>query len=182
MRIIAGKYKGRLLVTPRTSGVRPAMDHVKGTIFNVLQNRLDLTDASVLDLFAGTGSLGFEAISRGASHAVFVDDDLTMLKTILTTASAFGCADSIQSVSADALSFAGHVEDKFDLVFADPPYAYDRTVDIPRVIFEHNVLNPEGYLIIEHSRRTTLPPSPLYKLVVEKEFGNTRVSFIVYPS
>lgn len=180
MRIITGKFKGRSLTTIRDGSVRPATDRVKGSIFNVLQNRLNLTDAHVLDLFAGSGSLGFEALSRGASKTVFVDDNQGALDALELNAERLHCIDSCEIIQSDAMSFIQRGESEFDLIFADPPYAYAETKSLPERIFERKLLKREGFLIIEHERRTAFEPSPLYRILLQKEFGNTRVGFFVH--
>jgi 16S rRNA (guanine966-N2)-methyltransferase len=182
MRIITGKYKGRLLSSLRDNSVRPATDRVKGTIFNMLQNRLSLTDIHVLDLFAGSGSLGFEALSRGAANVVFVDENRNVLDMLLSNAEKLDCSESCYILQADALSFIGQSNDKFDLIFADPPYVYTETPRLPDLIFRQKLLKSEGFLIIEHEKQTSFEPSEFYRLAVQKEFGNTRVSFFIHPS
>ncbi|MBI1804125.1 MAG: 16S rRNA (guanine(966)-N(2))-methyltransferase RsmD [Ignavibacteriae bacterium] len=183
MRIITGKYRGRTLRTAKEIDVRPAMDRVKGAIFNMLQNRLGLGGARVLDLFAGIGSLGFEAVSRGAALVVFIDDNRRMLDVIEENAGILGCRDECEIIQDDAFSFIDRtLDESFDLIFADPPYAYERTSEIPRKIFDRQLLKKNGFLIIEHARRTAFDPSSLYTLKVQKDFGNTRLSFFVHPA
>ena len=181
MRIITGKYKGREISTIKGPAVRPATERVKSTIYNMLQNRLGLRDTDVLDLFAGSGSLGFEALSRGAKRIIFVDDSGGILDVIEQNAEDLDCIPDCGIVQSDALSYLDKVKEKFDLIFADPPYAYDLTPEIPRIIFEKMILKPEGYLIIEHSKHTQFAASGLYSMEVQKEFGNTRVSFFIHP-
>jgi 16S rRNA (guanine966-N2)-methyltransferase len=182
VRIITGKFKGRSLVPVPQTGVRPATDRVKGTIFNMLQNRLRLTGAVVLDLFAGSGNLGLESLSRGAAWAVFVDDNHGVLSIVKQNTEKLGCSESCEIIQADALAYLGTTRAQFDLIFADPPYAYQETHSIPALVFQRGVIKPGGFLIIEHARRVQFEPSPLYRLEVQKEFGNTRVSFFVHPS
>lgn len=182
MRIITGKYKGRVLSTVPDRSVRPATDRVRSMIFNVLQNRLRIVDARVLDAFAGSGSLGFEALSRGAAHVTFVDNSPKVLRVIESNARMLGCEDSCDVMESDALGFIANARGKFDLIFADPPYLYGGTAGIPRSVFERELLATGGFLIIEHSRKTRFEPSELYRSVIEKEFGGTRVSFFTHPS
>jgi 16S rRNA (guanine966-N2)-methyltransferase len=182
MRIITGKYKGRILTTIRGSSVRPVTDRVKSTIYNVLQSRLNLAGARVLDLFAGSGSLGFEALSRGSASVVFVDDRREVLDGIEHNADALGCADDCVLLQTDARLFVERSQDRFDLIFADPPYAYDQTGDLPARIFGSQLLKNGGFLIIEHAKRTSFEDAGLYRLALQKEFGNTRVSFFVHAS
>ena len=183
MRIITGRFKGRSLRTTKEVDVRPAMDRVKGAIFNMLQNRLGLGGARVLDLFAGIGSLGFEALSRGAAQIVFVEDNRRMLDVIEENAEILGCLEECEIVHDDALSFIERNSNQtFDLIFADPPYDFEQTPDIPRKVFEQQLLKKDGLLIIEHAKRTLFEASPRYTLAVEREFGNTRLSFFLHPA
>lgn len=177
MRIIAGMYRGRTLAPVRETGVRPATDRVKGAIFNVLQNRLRIHGALVLDLFAGTGSLGFEALSRGAGRVVFVDSGSPLLETLEANAGRLGCEEACEMIIADALAYVQSEPGSFDLIFADPPYEYRDTPLIPGLIAKHQLLKNEGFLIIEHARRTSFEPAPPLEPVVRKEFGNTHVTF-----
>jgi len=177
MRIITGKYRGRTIETVRDKSVRPATDRVKSTIFNVLQSRLALNGADVLDLFAGSGSLGLEALSRGAARSVFVDSSRHVLDLLETNAEHLGCLDDCILIQADAQAFIGKSSERFDLIFADPPYAYDGTRLLPQEIFEKGLLKKDGYLIIEHTRQTSFPESAGHGIAVTKEFGTTHVSF-----
>ena len=179
MRIITGKFKGRTLAWVDEKGIRPATDHVRGSIFNMLQNRLDLREARVLDLFAGSGSLGFEALSRGASTAVFVDESPAALDLVEQNARKLGCLDECEILQDDAISFIDRPSGQYDLIFADPPYAYDRTPEIPGLVVDRKLLKSGGFLIMEHAKRTELPPSPSYRVHAQKEFGNTRISFVI---
>ncbi len=180
MRVITGKYKGRVLSSVRDNSVRPATDRVKGTIFNVLQSRLRISNAHVLDVFAGSGSLGFEALSRGAADVVFVDDRRAVLDMIERNAETLGCVDASILIQSDAMRFIEQTQDQFDLIFADPPYAYERMGEIPTLIFQRRLLKNEGFLIIEHAKRTIFESTPLYRIAVQKEFGNTRLSFFTH--
>jgi 16S rRNA (guanine966-N2)-methyltransferase len=180
MRIITGTYKGRTLEAVDGMSVRPVTERVKGTIFNMLQNRLNLHGATVLDLFAGNGSLGFEALSRGAHHVDFVDVGDEPYHAIVKNAEKLGCRDSCSIVLMDAIRFLDRVDKRFDLIFADPPYTYERLSELPQLIFERKLLKRGGFLIIEHSQRTRFEATTMYSVMVQKEFGNTRVSFFIH--
>jgi 16S rRNA (guanine966-N2)-methyltransferase len=182
MRIITGKFKGRTLNSPRGMETRPATDRVKTTIFNMLQNRIAISGIDVLDLFAGTGSLGFESLSRGAKHVVFVDDQEDSLDVIEENAESLECIQQCAIMRDDALNFISRWKEQFGLIFADPPYAYEHTHSIPMKIFEKQMLRTSGYLIIEHSKKLDFPESALYQIVQRKEFGNTHVSFFIHPN
>ena len=177
MRIIAGEFRGRTLVTVRDRSVRPAMDRVKSTIFNMLQNRLSLIDAQVLDLFAGSGSLGFEALSRGAAHVIFVETGKEAAALIQKNAENLGCEDRCSIIEVDALQYIARERETFNLIFADPPYKFEEIAALPRLIGAHKLLRKEGFLIIEHWRRASFEPAPELTLNAQKEFGATRVSF-----
>jgi len=177
MRIIAGRFKGRVLPGVVGEGVRPATDKVRGAIFNILQNRLDLREIDVLDLFAGTGSLGFEALSRGARNVTFVDTDRTAVRVIRENAVALGCEDECDISQSDAAGYVARRIGIFPLIFADPPYAWERIPDLPVMILGSGMLAPGGYLIIEHRKGTGFAALPEGNPVVNRTFGSTEVSF-----
>lgn len=177
MRIIAGSYRGRILPGIAGEGVRPATDKVRGAIFNILQNRLDLRGIDVLDLFAGTGSLGFEALSRGARSVVFVDTARQAVRVIRENAAALGCGDAVEISQSDAEGYVSRRAGSFGLVFADPPYAYDRIPGLPGRILASGILAPGGYLIVEHRRGLSFPDIPAGRPALVRKFGSTEVSF-----
>lgn len=177
MRIIAGRFRGRVLPGPAGTGVRPATDKVRGAIFNILQNRLDLNGIDVLDLFAGTGSLGFEALSRGAASVTFVEEDRSAAGEIRHNAGLLGCADECEIHREDAVAFLSRRSGVFGLVFADPPYAFGPTADLPGLIIPTGHLHPDGYLIIEHRRGTVFPDLPRGVRSFSRTFGSTELTF-----
>ena len=179
MRIIAGAWRGRLLPGTVGEGVRPATDKVRGAIFNIFQNRVDLRGADILDLFAGTGSLGFEALSRGARSVTFVDNDRAAVRAIRENAAALGCADACDVVQSDADGFLRRPGGPYRLVFADPPYAYTGTGGLPAKVLSSGILEPGGYLVVEHRRGTAFTGLPDGSPVLAREFGSTEVSFFV---
>jgi len=181
MRIISGTYRGRRIAGPTAPGLRPATDRVRESVFNILQNRLDLAGISVLDLFAGTGSLGFEAISRGAGTVTFVDDTRASTELIRKNAAALGCAEACEIVTQDAVGFLAGEKGSYGLIFADPPYEYDRLPEIPRMVHSTGVLGEGGYLIVEHRRGTVFQEAFDPGSVFTRRFGNTEVSFFHRP-
>lgn len=132
MRIIAGKYKSRKILLPkipkngriRNLPLRPTSDRARETLFDILNNIIDFDGILCLDLFAGTGSLGFEALSRGASEAVFVDKSGANIDVIKKSAMELGCGKQISAFKEDAVIYLNGNSSQFDLVFADPPYNY----------------------------------------------------------
>ena len=157
--------------------MRPVTDRVKGAIFNVLQNRIALHGACVADLFAGSGSLGFEALSRGARRVVFVDDQSRTLEMIEKNAMTIGCLDDCEMMQIDGMMFLERSAEPFDLIFADPPYAYEHTGEIPSKVFARQLLRKKGFLIIEHPKSVAFGASQQFEIAVQKQFGTTRVSF-----
>ena len=177
MRVIAGQYRGRTLHTVRDLSVRPATDRVKQTLFDMLANRLQLEGADVLDLFAGSGALGIEAISRGAARATFVehqDDAVLFLEQNLRT---LGCEGSGAIYEMDAMTFLRTHRESYDLVFADPPYEFGQTQEIPPTVFDGGFVRPGGYLLIEHQQGLTFTDGDGYTAGPRKKFGRTVVTF-----
>jgi 16S rRNA (guanine(966)-N(2))-methyltransferase RsmD len=168
MRIIAGSAKGRALQAPgNAKGVRPTADRVRETLFNVLGQWMD--GLSVLDLFAGTGALGLEALSRGASRAVFVDLDTSLAGR---NAQALGFQVTLMRQSAArAIEQLAKKGEKFDLVFSDPPYADE--VGAQTLSAVRPLLNAGARVVIEHSKRETMPEEGR---IDERRFGDTVVS------
>lgn len=177
MRVIAGKYKGRILKTVPDNSVRPATDKVKGAIFNVLQSRIDWTSSSVLDLFAGSGSVGIEALSRGAKKVVFVENSRPALQFLKANVDSIGANGETQIVQGDVFQFVQSTRKAYSVVFADPPYALESLAELPNSIFEHRIVADEGYLIIEHPKNYEFHPSSRWEVAVQKTYGRTCVSF-----
>ena len=182
MRVIAGLYKGRTLTTVNDLSVRPATDRVKQTLFDVLSTRLDLEGASVLDLFAGSGSLGIEALSRGAARVVFVENNRHAVEHIVHNARKLGCEDAIDVDIADSIDFLESARKTYDLIFADPPYDFDATGSIPEIVFRASLLARHGYLLIEHTRNLHFEDTATYTTGPVKKFGRTLVTFFHHPS
>ncbi|MBP6673068.1 MAG: 16S rRNA (guanine(966)-N(2))-methyltransferase RsmD [Bacteroidetes bacterium] len=177
MRVIAGKYKNRKLETVQDNSVRPATDKVKGAIFNVLQSRVYWPSARVLDLYAGSGSVGIEALSRGAKNCIFVEKSRNALQFLKSNIASIGADAEANVVYGDVDMFIEGTRTKFTVIFADPPYALEALKEIPNTIFGKSMLEEDGYLIIEHPSRYEFSPGSLWEVVVLKEYGNTSVSF-----
>ncbi len=177
MRVITGLYKGRAIRTVRDLSVRPATDRVRQTIFNMLENRIPLEGSSVLDLFAGSGSLGIEALSRGAADVTFVETGRDAVAYLGDNLRMLGCEAAAQVYRMDVVEFLGRHQGAHDLVFADPPYAYERTAELPALIFGKGMVRPAGYLLIEHAKDLHFESTPHYHVGPEKRFGRTLVTF-----
>jgi 16S rRNA (guanine966-N2)-methyltransferase len=167
LRVVAGKFKGRTLHAPRGTSVRPTSDKVRGAIFNVLG---DVEGLRVLDLFAGTGALGIEALSRGATDATFVDVDPAAARR---NVDALGLDAAVQG--ADALGWLPQAGDHYDLVFADPPYSSATRMGERLSQLLPAVLHESSLTVTESDKRAPL----LLDLPLEDErvYGDTRIAF-----
>jgi 16S rRNA (guanine966-N2)-methyltransferase len=175
MRIITGKLKGRTIPTPKTDLIRPTTDRTKEGLFSVIDARTWFENSRVLDLFAGSGNLGFEAISRGAATCLFVDREVKHTQQIEDTAKKFGVEDQIQTVTSDIETFLERGErGTFDFIFADPPYDYFLMKEMTDIILNNNWLNEDGWFILEHDKR--LDFSGHEKCVFSKAYGRTIVA------
>lgn len=174
MRIITGKLKGRPITIPKTDKVRPTSDRTKEGIFSVIAARRYFDNLRVLDLFAGSGNLGIEAISRGASHCTFVDNEPEHISHIQKTASSFGIEKSIQTLAMDTKEFLEKNSGQFDLIFADPPYDYYAMQELPDLILQKNLLEEDGWLILEHDKHNDFAEHP--GCVFSKAYGRTIAS------
>jgi 16S rRNA (guanine966-N2)-methyltransferase len=174
MRIISGKYRGKVLMAPRNLPTRPTTDFAKEALFNLMNNHFELEMISVLDLFAGTGNIGFEFASRGAESITAVDNNGNCVKYINTTAAALKF-ENMQAHRADAIKFVERAYRKWDVVFADPPYEFEGHELLVNKVFEKNILEDEGMLVIEHSKRTSLEEHPRFR--ESRNYGNVTFSF-----
>jgi 16S rRNA (guanine966-N2)-methyltransferase len=181
MRVIAGLYKGRILKTVNDLSVRPATDRVKQTLFDMLASRVAMEGAHVLDLFAGSGSLGIEALSRGADHVTFVETNPDATEYIERNVEALGCGAQVEIVLMDAMHYLRETQEHFSLIFADPPYGFEETPSIPSVTFTDRRLTRHGYLLIEHASNLAFQSTPLYHAGPMKKFGRTIVTLFHYP-
>ena len=178
MRIVAGTARGRTLKGPRGDGLRPTSDRVREAIFNILGQWLD--GLAVLDLYAGTGALALEAISRGAARAVLVDSGREAVRLCRENAQSLGMDDKVESVAASVDARAlSRLKGGFDLVFADPPYAAQSPAGVALLVAQaEGLMRAGGRLVIEHDRRAQAPEA-VGSLALEesRRFGDTAVSF-----
>jgi len=151
MRIISGKYKSRRFDIPHNFKARPTTDFAKENIFNVIRNLIDLEDAVALDLFAGTGSISFELLSRGCREVVCVEKDAAHYAFIKKVKDELK-ADQLLTIKTDAMKYIASVNQTFDFIFADPPFAFAELPQIPESILSHHLLNPNGVFVMEHPK------------------------------
>jgi 16S rRNA (guanine(966)-N(2))-methyltransferase RsmD len=174
MRVITGSARGRKLQEPKDMSVRPTTDMVKEAIFSIIQ--FDVPGRRVLDLFAGTGQLGIEALSRGAAECVFVDNSTQSLNLVRQNLAA--CQLTGQVVRSDALSYLAHCG-KFDLVFLDPPYHEGLYNNVLNNLFTFDILNDGGIIIVESMRGESMPEA-VSPYVKGKTYNYGKISLTVY--
>lgn len=189
MRIITGKYKGRHFDIPRSFKARPTTDFAKENIFNVLTGYMGFEGATALDLFSGTGSITLELLSRGCAHVISIEADRDHHRFIMQ------CLQKLKDTSVDSgqwtvdgydhnchclpirgdvFRFVKSCKQQFDLIFADPPYALKELPTIPSLIFEKNLLKPEGVFVFEHGKDHDFRDHPNF--VEHRSYGSVNFS------
>jgi len=177
MRITGGDYRGRTIFSGKLKGVRPATDRVRETVFAILPQYIDFAETTVIDLYAGSGSLGFECLSRGAQFVTFVDSSGNAIAAIKKTADSLGCLDKCKLVKSTFERFLKTYSGKAGLLFADPPYAMKQVTELPATIARSSIAGENAVLVIEHLKQTQFPEDDSYSIFRQKIFGNTIVSF-----
>lgn len=174
MRVITGNARGRRLKTPDNYDIRPTTDNVKESVFNIIQ--FDIEGRQVLDLFAGTGQLGIECLSRGAAGAVFVDRDRDAVRIVKDNLKTCGMKATV--LQEDSISFLNHCG-KFDVIFIDPPYDSDLYESALKIINLVDILSEGGIIICEARREKVLPEmtEPYRK---RKEYNYGKVKICIY--
>lgn len=175
MRIISGKHKGRRLTAPKNLPVRPTTDMAKESLFNILNNNYYFDAISIIDLFAGTGNISFEFASRGSKEIYSIDKHFACIKYINETSKELDL--DINTYKSDVYKFLDKTPLTADIIFADPPYDFEteQFLKIVDTVFERNILNEDGLLIVEHSKHTKL--SDHSKFSYEKRYGGNVFSF-----
>lgn len=175
MRIIAGKLKGRKIIAPKKLPVRPTTDMAKEGLFNILTHRLHFPSSSLLDLYAGIGSISLEYFSRGGKSLTCVDGDAGCIKFLQEKSDEFEA--NFNCIKSDVFQFLERNKASYDLIFADPPYEYS-IEDFERIIqfvFTNNLLEDDGILIIEHPKYTSLDKLDFYS--EKRGYGGSVFSF-----
>ena len=182
MRIISGIYGGRRLSPPKNITARPTTDFAKESLFNLLNNRIDFEGIDVLDLFAGTGGIGIECISRGAREVTAVEIAHVQQNWIIACCKQLGIRN-LSLIRGDVFKFLSACRTKYDLIFADPPYALDQIPALPDLILDHthgqqggnSILKEDGWLVIEHGKDTDFTSHPRH--VETRTYGSVHFSF-----
>ncbi|MBK7104382.1 MAG: 16S rRNA (guanine(966)-N(2))-methyltransferase RsmD [Ignavibacteriae bacterium] len=176
MRIIAGSLKGRIIKFPKSNLVRPTTDKNKESIFNYLNNIIDFENIIACDLYAGTGSLGLEIISRGAKEVHFVENNFVVYKNILANIEILKVEEFCKTFKMTSLKFTSNGNhQKYDLIIADPPFFKDDVYLVYKNIIENNLLNEDGILIIERSIQTETEDVRNFNLTPIKKLGDSLI-------
>ena len=183
MRIISGTYGGRRLSPPKNITARPTTDFAKESLFNLLNNRIDFEGIDVLDLFAGTGGIGIECVSRGARDVTAVEIAHVQQNWIISCCKQLGIRN-LSVIRGDVFKFLNACRTKYDLIFADPPYALEQLPTLPDIILKpteisqqgsESILKEGGWLVIEHGKDTDFTTHPRH--VETRTYGSVHFSF-----
>jgi len=174
MRIISGKYKGRRISAPSNITARPTTDFAKEGLFNLLNNRIDFEDIDVLDLFAGTGGIGVEFVSRDCNSVISIEENDRHCAFIRKV-----CAElkitNLTLYKADVFKYVKSTSAQFDMIFADPPYELKSLAEIPDLIFSNKLLKSDGLFVLEHSSKNNFSLHPNF--VDHRYYGSVNFSF-----
>jgi 16S rRNA (guanine(966)-N(2))-methyltransferase RsmD len=174
MRIISGKYKGRRLSPPKNFTARPTTDFAKESLFNILNNRIDFEGIDVLDLFAGTGGIGIEFVSRGCNSVISIEQNDRHCAFIRKMCDELKITN-LSLLKTDVFKFINSCHTQFDMIFADPPYQLENIAEIPDLIFSHKLLKTDGFFVLEHSDKNNFE---LHSNFVEhRHYGSVNFSF-----
>jgi 16S rRNA (guanine966-N2)-methyltransferase len=177
MRIIGGEHGGRKFNPPSNMPyTRPTTDIAKEGLFNVLQHKLDFESLKTLDLFGGTGSISYELASRGVSDLTIVEKDNAMFDFIKKTSAALRL-ENFKVIKMDVFKYIQQCTERFDFIFAGPPYALTNIDDLPKLIFEKQLLTKDGRFVLEHTPRNDYKGTPYF--VAERNYGTTVFSTFV---
>jgi 16S rRNA (guanine(966)-N(2))-methyltransferase RsmD len=174
MRIVSGSLKGRRIKVPKSLKLRPTTDFAKEGLFNILAHQIDFEGLKVLDCFFGTGNISLEFVSRGAEHVTSVDINKGSYSHLSKLCREWNL-EEIDVIRADVMNFLRSSYGSYDLVFCDPPFDFPELGEIPRLVFENDLVNENGMLIVEHGERTSLAQEA--KFVNCRKFGSVNFSF-----
>ncbi|HEY5510519.1 MAG TPA: RsmD family RNA methyltransferase [Prolixibacteraceae bacterium] len=175
MRIIGGELKGRLFNPGKNFKARPTTDFARENLFNILNNTIDLEEIKVLDLFAGTGSISFEFASRGSKSVTSVEIDHVHYAFIASVTKQLKLENVIHLLRYDVMKFIPRCVEKYDLIFADPPYQLASIKEIPDLVLKYQLLNQDGILILEHGKNDNFACHP--NLFQQRIYGSVHFSF-----
>ena len=179
MRIIRGKYGRRRFDVPKNITARPTTDFARENIFNVIENLIDIEGKTVLDLFAGTGAISFEFLSRDAASVTAIEKSSTQFNFIRSVKEKLGDTN-LKIIKGDVFHFIERCSEKFDIVFADPPYDLKNFGEIPSLVLNSNILNEGSLFIIEHSKAYNFSTLPYF--YEHRNYGSVNFSIFKTPS
>jgi 16S rRNA (guanine(966)-N(2))-methyltransferase RsmD len=174
MRIIGGTFKGRIFHPGKKFKARPTTDIAKEGLFNILENRYEFSNKNILDLFSGTGSMGYEFLSRGCLSATLVETHFPHYKFILEVIDALKISNA-KVFKADAFKFVQKTPDSFNIIFADPPFDHPKFKEIPDAVLNTNILAPDGLFILEHPKEYDFSSHTCFKEL--RTYGKVNFSF-----
>ncbi len=174
MRIISGEFKGRLINVPKSDLIRPTTDRVRETLFNLLNNQIDFDGIKVLDVYAGSGSLGLECISRGAASVDFVEKNFVIQKNLQANINSLGVEERCTIYKMEAIRFSSlKSNNTYDLILADPPFFKDDVYSVVKNLLTNNYLTKQGFIIIERSKQTKEKDMENFAVQPFKVIGDT---------
>ena len=174
MRIIGGTLRGLRLNPPKNLPVRPTTDLAKEALFNILLNQIEFENIKVLDLFSGTGNISMEFASRGAAEVISVDRSIHCVNYLKDTSRQHKL-DQVKVYKEDVFKYLQMETEQYDLIFADPPYDLNKIPEIPKIVFERNILLPGALLIVEHQSMQNISQHPAF--VEQRKYGHSSFSF-----
>ncbi len=177
MRVISGTHKSRTIPLPKDYNARPTTDFSKESLFNILSNNFNFDSLTVLDLFSGTGSISYEFASRGCPYVTAIEQSFQNIKQIKKIITLFKM-DQISAIKTDAFHFLNSTKAGYDIIFADPPYEMNGIESLPDIIFKKNILNPEGWFILEHSGNHVFTDH--LNFINHRHYGSVNFSFFSY--
>ena len=174
MRIISGELKGRRINVPDSKEIRPTTDRVRETLFNILNNKIDFSERKVLDLYAGSGSLGFECLSRGATSVHFVERNFKIYKNLQENINSLGVAEQCKIYKMEALKFSQlSKSEDYDLIIADPPFFKDDIYNVVVNLINNKYFAVDGFMVIERSVQTKEKDIENFKTEPFKTIGDS---------
>lgn len=179
MRVISGKYRGKKLHTLKSEIIRPTSDKVKESLFNIIQDRV--CGSVVLDLFAGSGAISIEAISRGATYATLVEKNFKSIKIIKKNIESLNLQNSKEQfniIKSDVENHINNEKQSYDIIFLDPPYDYAKNEIVLKKIYENNLLNDDGIIIFETDRDYEFNAID-FKIMKDKIYSKTKLTFLI---
>ncbi len=175
MRIIRGFLKGKRFATPPNFPSRPTTDFAKEGLFNILENHFLFENKVILDLCAGTGNISFEFISRGATSVLAIDSNPRCIQFLKSNIQNLGIESSMSCYKTDCIVYCKNAKEKYDIIYADPPFHLKFHEELVTVILQKSLLNKDGYLIVEHGKQTNLTQITSFQFC--RNFGNVYFSF-----